>query len=252
MTKWSGDFSRLRQELGGFEILPRASSTNDFLKSAVFANYTAVLTDNQTSGRGRLGRTWVSQPGQGLAFSLLVPLLSARQQQWLPLVTGAVLVDSIRSRGISGAHLKWPNDVLVEEKKIAGVLCEVHPDGRVIVGIGLNICSESGEAPSPGAASLSEFVEVTHNLVDHLLTALVISLRRFCTSSGEEALFRARQVVTDVISTLGREVSVHNPDGTVWRGFAQSLSENGHLVVRESLNGQQRSVVASDVTHLRQ
>ena len=251
MTKWLGDFPLLRQQLAGLEILAETNSTNDVLKSEALADYTAVLTDHQTAGRGRMGRTWVSEPGHGLAFSVLVPGTSPSQQSWLPLVAGASVVGAARAQGAVNAELKWPNDVLVEERKLSGILCEVRHDGRVIVGIGLNVDYSTGGLPSEEATSLAEFGEVSPQSIDALLATVVSSLREFVDTPASRALTLAKGSVEDVLATLGREVSVHDLEGTVWRGVAHALTDEGHLVVRESVTGGERIVVASDVRHLR-
>ena len=234
------------------EILAETNSTNDVLKSEALADYTAVLTDHQTAGRGRVGRTWVSAPGHGLAFSVLVPWTSPSQQSWLPLVAGASVVGAARAQGAVNAELKWPNDVLVQERKLSGILCEVRHDGRVIVGIGLNVDYSTGGLPSEEATSLAEFGEVSPQTIDALLATVVSSLRQFLETPTSGALTLAKGSVEGVLATLGREVSVHDLDGTVWRGVAHGLTDEGHLVVRESVTGGERIVVASDVRHLRQ
>ena len=252
MTKWLGDFPLLRQELAGLKILVETDSTNDALKSEALADYTAVLTDHQRAGRGRMGRTWVSAPGHGLAFSVLVPGTSPSQQSWLPLVAGASVVGAARAQGAMNAELKWPNDVLVEGRKLAGILCEVRPGGRVIVGIGVNVDYSTGGLPSEEATSLAEFGEVSPQSIDALLATVVSSLRQFLETPKSRALTLAEGSVEDVLATLGREVSVHELEGTVWSGVAHGLTDEGHLVVRESVTGGERIVVASDVRHLRQ
>ena len=252
MTEWLGDFPFLRQQLAGLEIVAETKSTNDVLKSDPLADYSAVLTDHQTAGRGRIGRTWVSAPGHGLAFSILVPGTSPSQQSWLPLVAGASVVGAARALGGMNAELKWPNDVLVEERKLAGILCEVRPDGRVIVGIGVNVDYSTGGLPSEEATSLAEFGEVSPQSIDALLATVVSSLREFVETPAHGALTLAKGSVEDVLATIGREVSVHDLDGTVWSGVAHGLTDEGHLVVQERVTGDERIVVASDVRHLRQ
>jgi len=252
MTKWLGDFPFLRKQLVSLEILPETASTNEALKSEALADYTAVLTDHQTAGRGRMGRTWVSAPGQGLAFSVLVPGMSPSQQSWLPLVAGASVVGAVRVQGAVNAELKWPNDVLIEERKLSGILCEVRPDGRVIVGIGINVDYSTGCLPSEESTSLAEFGEVSPQSIDALLATVVGSLREFVETPAPGALTLAKRSVEDVLATLGREVSVHDLDGTVWSGVAHGLTDDGHLMMRETVTAGERILVASDVRHLRQ
>jgi len=252
MTNWLGDFPLLRQQLAGLEILVETNSTNDVLKSEALADYTAVLTDHQTAGRGRMGRTWLSAPGHGLAFSVLMPGTSPSQQSWLPLVAGASVVKAMHAQGAVNAELKWPNDVLVEERKISGILCEVRPDGRVIVGIGVNVDYSTGGLLSDEATSLAGFSEVSPQSIDVFLATVVSSLREFVETPVPGVPTMAKGSVEDVLATLGREVSIHDLDGTVWSGVAYGLTDDGHLMVRESVTAGERIVVASDVRHLRQ
>lgn len=252
MASWFDEFPCLRRELPKLELLPVAFSTNDVVKSQEFADWAAVLTDHQSAGRGRLGRTWVSAPGQGLALSFVAPVLSFRQQPWLSLAAGAALVSAARSLGIAGVELKWPNDCLVDERKLGGILCEARTDGRVVVGIGVNIDFAGMQPPSSGATALAEWAPVSHELVDKLLQKTVKFVRGFCEASEREGVILAHEAVSLLLSTLGREVSVLEVQGREWRGVAESLTEEGHLLVREHSTGDQRVIVASDVRHLRQ
>jgi len=252
MTKWFGDFPRLRSTLPHLEVLGSTPSTNDVLKSPGQPDYSAVVTNDQSAGRGRLGRTWVLHPGRGLAMSFLVPRLTQSQQKWIPVAVGVALVRALRAEGIVRANLKWPNDVLVDDRKLAGILCEVSPDGRVIVGMGVNVDAETGYLPSLGATSLGEFVEISHDRVDALLESLVASVKFFCESPEDGSLEWVREGASEVVSTIGRQVSVHDGDGSVWEGTAVSMTAEGHLVVLEASGASERIVVASDITHLRQ
>ena len=252
MASWLGDFPCLKRELVSLEILAEVPSTNDHLKPDEVSEYAAVLTGHQTAGRGRLGREWVLISNEGVAFSFVVPRLSSLQQSWLPLFVGAALVRTARFLGFDGAVLKWPNDVLIEERKIAGILCEVRADNRIVVGIGLNLEFAGRTPPSSGAASLGEFAEVSHFLVDNFLAKVVASVKVFCEASEQVSRIMALGLVSAVLATIGREVSVQDVEGTAWRGFALSLTEEGHLLVREETTGEHRVVVASDVRHLRQ
>ena len=252
MASWLGDFPCLKRELASLEIMEEVASTNDHLKWDEILEYEAVLTGHQSAGRGRLGREWVLVPNEGVAFSFVVPKLSSLKQHWLPLVVGAALANAARFLGFDRAVLKWPNDVLIEERKISGILCEKRADDRVIVGIGLNLDFAGATRPSPGAASLGEFAEVSHFLVDNLLAKVVASVKIFCEALEKDSQILAHGLVTTVLATIGREVSVQDVKGTAWRGLALSLTKEGHLLVREETTGEQRVIVASDVLHLRQ
>jgi len=147
--------------------------------------------------------------------------------------------------------MKWPNDVLVEGGKLAGILCESLPSGRVVAGIGLNIEFHGNHEPVPGSVALSSFVGVTHAAVDSIVSDTLVELRRWSETTPQDAEMQARALVHPVLATLGQQVSIHEMDGEVWSGTAERLSPQGHLLVT-SPAGKARVVVASDVRHLRQ
>ena len=101
-----------------------------------------ILADSQTDGKGRLGRTWHSAPGTGVYISTLIrPNLTPEQLPILTLMAGLATVIAVNGFTSNRAQLKWPNDLLLNEKKIAGVLCEYYPKNipAVIIGIGINV-----------------------------------------------------------------------------------------------------------------
>ena len=103
-----------------------------------------VLAEQQTAGRGRRGRKWVSPFAQNLYYSLVLRIDGGlRQLEGLSLVVGLAVMQALRKSGVQGASLKWPNDVLVEQKKIAGILLELVGDPadicHVVLGIGVNV-----------------------------------------------------------------------------------------------------------------
>ena len=101
-----------------------------------------ILADSQTDGKGRLGRTWYSAPGTGVYISTLIrPNLPPEQLPILTLMAGLATVIAVNEFSSNRAQLKWPNDLLLNGKKIAGVLCEYHPKNipAVIIGIGINV-----------------------------------------------------------------------------------------------------------------
>ena len=123
-----------------------------------------LVADEQTAGRGRLGRGWTAPPGSGLTFSVLLrPHRAAAHLGWLPLLTGLAVVEAVRSVTGVPAELKWPNDVVVRgdggEGKLAGILAERLGGpgagaGAVVVGVGLNVSMSTDELPVHTATSL--------------------------------------------------------------------------------------------------
>jgi BirA family biotin operon repressor/biotin-[acetyl-CoA-carboxylase] ligase len=116
-----------------------------------------VVADHQTGGRGRLDRTWESPAGTSVTFSILLrPESPTRSWPWLPLLTGYAVDKALRASGLE-AGVKWPNDVLVGDKKVAGILVErvETPDGpAAVVGVGINVSLTADELPVPTATSL--------------------------------------------------------------------------------------------------
>jgi BirA family biotin operon repressor/biotin-[acetyl-CoA-carboxylase] ligase len=130
-------------------------STQDLAKQMALSGEpegTAIMALSQTRGRGRLGRTWISPPGANVALSLILrPHLAPTEAALLGLMASIAVAEAVEAAGIVRASLRWPNDVLVDGKKIAGILPEAVLDSMaihfVILGIGLNVNSRSSDFP---------------------------------------------------------------------------------------------------------
>ena len=157
---------------------------------------------------------------------------------------GAAVVSSVRSCGVEGASIKWPNDVVVDGRKLAGILCEVRPDGFVIAGLGINV-SFSGELPDARAISLAELIPDARSKLDTLIATVIRGLSELMESD----YFRQRDSVISVMDTIGRDVEVLDRDGSRRRGFAEGLDETGALLVRMA-DGSTNAVASSDIEHL--
>lgn len=235
-----------------FTYLSTVDSTNTWLtQKATVVPGEVVLTLNQTEGRGRWSRSWTNQPGDGIALSLVVPPLPGIHSQsasstWIPLLVGTVVVDAVRSLGFSDATLKWPNDVLVNGHKLAGVLCEVRTDGFVIAGIGINL-KFSSHRPDERAVSLDEALEGADADLDLLVSDIIQRLSRLIESDSDQW----RPEVTRVMATIGQNVQVHGRDGSRRFGRAIELDEQGALLVRLD-DGALITVTSSDIEHLYQ
>jgi BirA family transcriptional regulator, biotin operon repressor / biotin---[acetyl-CoA-carboxylase] ligase len=257
MTNFLASLALLERHCDELVVLAEISSTNDYLRESFVgpAGVRIAVTDTQTSGRGRLQRTWVTKPGESLAMSVELPWSFQPQDaawSWLSLVAGASLTRALRAEGFSGVTLKWPNDVLVGEKKLAGILCESLPGAAVIVGVGINVHFPEDAPPSPKATALSHHSELAVDLVDRAVSRFVASLKEFVALEGEEAAVFAKTFVTEVLGTLGRRVSVVAPDSAEWSGQAVGLDEFGHLLVTPEGSTTPQVVVASDIGHLYQ
>jgi BirA family biotin operon repressor/biotin-[acetyl-CoA-carboxylase] ligase len=148
---------RLRGRFGRpYTFVDRCTSTQRLLDGA--AEGAVAAADEQTEGRGRLGRTWHAPAGTALLFSIVLePPVAPERLPELSLVAGAAVAEAIRSETALETAVKHPNDVLVGGRKVAGILAE-SADGRVVLGIGINVTQSRDELPAdtdPGATSLA-------------------------------------------------------------------------------------------------
>ena len=196
-----------------------------------------AVADHQTAGRGRLGRTWEAPPGASLLLSVLLrPALPGERRH---LVTSAVALAGAAAIAEAGPSLKWPNDLLVGNRKVAGVLAEVDGDA-VVVGMGINLNWE-GDPPANGIA----VNQVVGHAVDReavLDTVLHEVAQRYGNWDDVAREYRSR------CSTLHREVRVELPDET-FTGTAADVDDDGHLLVDVGMC--LRRVSAGDVVHVR-
>ncbi|WP_433328971.1 biotin--[acetyl-CoA-carboxylase] ligase [Spirillospora sp. CA-294931] len=247
-------------------VVDETGSTNADLAAEAregAAEGTVLVTELQTAGRGRLGRVWTAPPRSGLMFSLLVrPRVPATRLGWAPLLTGLAVASAVRrmtetffaEEGADAAvdvRLKWPNDLMVGDRKLAGVLVE-KVDDALVVGVGLNVGLKAAELPVPTATSLAiEGAPLSDRAP--LLRAI---LRSFETWYGEWAALEGdpessglRTAYKELCVTLGRTVRVELPDGRALTGEVTDIDAAGLLVV--SGPGGERSVSAGDVVHVR-
>ena len=138
-------------------VVAETGSTNaDLLAKARSgaAEGLVLVAEAQTSGRGRMGRRWISPPRRALTFSVLLrPAVPAGLLGWVPLLAGVAVASALGQTAGVGARLKWPNDVLVDDAKIAGILAE-RWGNAVVIGTGINVLQQRGELPVPTATSL--------------------------------------------------------------------------------------------------
>ncbi len=236
--------------------LDQVDSTNTYVRDRVRHGDPAglvVVADHQTAGRGRLDRRWESPPGANLLASVLLrPDCGAAD---VHLCAGAVaLAGADACRTVAGVDptLKWPNDLLLDGAKLAGVLAEAEFAGpsvtAVVVGIGINVAWPG--PPEAGGTCLDEAVGSgqpveRRELLDHLLEALGPRCALLEGTDGRRAL---AEEVRQRCATLGQQVRVTLATGE-FTGRAASIDDAGRLVVETALGPE--SVSAGDVVHLR-
>jgi BirA family biotin operon repressor/biotin-[acetyl-CoA-carboxylase] ligase len=213
-----------------------------------------VIAEAQTAGRGRRGRTWVSPARKNLYFSaVLRPDLPPARAPELTLVASLAICDALRHAGVE-AGIKWPNDLLAAERKIAGILTELAAEADrvhwVVIGVGVNVNARAEDFPEDlrGEAT-SVLIERGEPAPRALFAAACLSeLEGWLDRHAEEGFGPVRDAWRARSVTLGREVTV-TAQGHELVGTAEDIDDSGALLVRGP-NGVER-VTAGDVVHLR-
>lgn len=251
------------------DVVAEIGSTNAEMRrlaQAGAADRTVLLAEHQTAGRGRLGRSWTAPPRSQVATSILLRPgpVEPGLLGWLPLVTGLGLRDALNTAGGIDAELKWPNDVLVGGRKLAGILVEMTTvaaggdfDMRLpalVVGVGLNVGLSESELPVPHATSLALCGASTDRTAVAVAVLRALAVRhaqwRSCSrGSGSTISEDLRRDYIAGCATIGSTVRVDLPDGSRLVGEAASVDLDGRLVVR--VDGVDHRVAAGDVTHVR-
>jgi BirA family transcriptional regulator, biotin operon repressor / biotin---[acetyl-CoA-carboxylase] ligase len=207
------------------------------------ADRTVVVAQAQTAGRGRRGRLWLDEPGASLLTSIILrPRLEPARLPTLSLAAGVAVVEALeRVTGLK-PRLKWPNDVLVDGRKLAGILLEsrIGPSALVVLGIGVNLAQRVFPADLAERATSVRLATGRRVDADALLTALLESLDTWRTRLETEGWAPIRERWRTLTETLGRRVSI---DGV--EGVAVDVDEDGALIVAEG--DVRRRVVAGEV-----
>ncbi|MFN3232701.1 MAG: biotin--[acetyl-CoA-carboxylase] ligase [Alphaproteobacteria bacterium] len=223
------------------------STNEEARRRAPLAHRTVIWAKQQTAGRGRRGRAWMSKPGN-LFTSIVVtpdcPIIEAAQ---LSFVTALAMADMLKGLGLADKiSLKWPNDVLVGGAKISGILLEASSSGAeakaVIVGIGLNLTLHPDDTPYPATdvRSLTGKAVPPEDALEALVAAFEEHYSAWCKTGFEPV----RQAWLDQAHGRGQPVSV-TLDGEVLEGVFSDLDETGALVV-DTREGP-RTITAGDV-----
>lgn len=241
-------------------VVAETDSTNDDvadLAVAGAAEGTVVVAAYQRRGRGRLDRTWISPPRAGLTVSVLLRPTNVPpgRWSWLPLLAGCAVTDAIAATTGLAPKLKWPNDVLLDDRKVCGILLQQvdTSDGpAAVLGIGLNVSHTPAELPAPTATSL--LIELAsgsppdrHTVLSAFLAALATRYRSWLGGRGASADVRAEYRA--LCATLGRRVRVEVAPDRWIEGEARDVNEDGRLTLDTADGPVARS--AGDVLHVR-
>lgn len=215
-------------------VLERCTSTNDLLLAEAPQHTVLLAADEQTAGRGRRGRRWYAAPGSAATFSLCRRVRRPpRELPGLALVAGVAAVRGLRALGAAGVALEWPNDLVVGDAKLGGILVETRSSGGTslaVVGIGVNVrrdtllelrlrrrivALERLVAPPPSRDAVIAVIGAR----------LVVALEQF----ENEGLEPLRREWDSLDALAGRRVRVRLADGRVVSGFSRGLAEDGAL-----------------------
>ncbi|MEB7505287.1 biotin--[acetyl-CoA-carboxylase] ligase [Arthrobacter koreensis] len=263
--------------LARLDVVAETGSTNTDLADAArlvpsqYPDLSVLTAELQTAGRGRLGRSWQAPERSSLFVSVLLRPVNAEGRPlptqaygWLSLLAALSLTKSVAARTGVEPRLKWPNDVLVDGRKLAGVLAQLVPETSgnppaVVVGTGLNVSLTDEDQPVPTATSLlMEYASTTDRnvLLEDYLLQLAGDYRSFCAVEGDALApwpdgVSLRDRVAGRMVTLGQPVRAELPGGGALTGRAVELDAYGGLVVVDTEAGQRHTVTAADVVHLR-
>ncbi len=236
-------------------VVDRTGSTNADLGAGAREGTregAVLVAESQFAGRGRLGRLWSAPPRSGLTFSVLLrPDVPVGRQGWLPLLFGLAAATAVSRVSGVDVRLKWPNDLLAGERKLAGVLAE-RVDRSVVVGMGLNVTLRREELPVERAISLALAGATCTDrgeLLVAVLRELAVRYREWVAADGDAEACGLRAAYLASSATVGQEVRVELPGERVLVGQATSVDRAGRLIVRA--DGEDHPLSVGDVVHVR-
>ena len=242
----------------GLLALQETGSTNqDLLSLAESKNHPeffTLVTEFQTAGRGRLDRKWQAAPGSSVMASVLLrpSFKDPAGIGWLSLMMAEAIKTALVSLKLD-AKIKWPNDVLVKNLKISGVLAEANKDLTVVVvGFGINVNQTAHDLPTSFATSLLEAGASSldrDNVLAQTLASFKALYLELLDAGGDAVASGLREKIVGSSATIGEIVEVSFPDGTSAVGEAIGIDEGGRLQVKTS--SKTLTVSAGDVLHLR-
>ncbi len=243
---------RIGKKIHWFETLSSTNIQAHEIARQGAAEGEIIVAEEQTQGKGRAGRSWVSPPYLNLYLSLILrPTLPPSCTPQITLMSAVALAETLQSFITAPPEIKWPNDILVEGKKIAGILtescCEAHGVVYVVVGIGVNLNYSREQMPKAIQNQATSFLILDQKPMDRIAftSRLIQDLDRcYGILAGKgfadiakrwESFFRLR----------GRQVRVDMPDGVV-QGKAMGIDTDGALIL-EGEGGHRERILAGDV-----
>jgi len=210
---------------------------------------TVICAENQTKGRGRLGRNWVSPKGKGVYFSVVLrPRLELSEASKMTLLVAVAVCEALRGIADIDVKIKWPNDLMIGDKKIAGILTELNAEiDRVlfmVVGFGVNVNSALTQLPPQSASLKSETGQQFSRVL--VMQRILQSLDQWYERMRQNGFDSVLERWKDLSLTLGQKVRLSDPNGVI-DGTAVDLSPEGGLIIEQD-NGSRIKRMSGDVS----
>lgn len=214
-------------------------STNTYLKEIsskdVINDYTIVTANYQTSGRGQMGANWNSEKAKNLMCSVFKDCfnVSIKNQFYISMVTSLAIIKTLQSFSVQKLRIKWPNDILSENKKICGILIEnVIKNNKLvasIIGVGLNV-NQTEFVNLPNASSLKSITGTVFN-TDELLQLIIKNLKYYFTILEKGHLKVLKNDYENLLFRKNKPSTFKDQQGTVFTGFIKGINEIGQLQI---------------------
>jgi len=249
--------SRLQTERMGRQIryFSRIDSTNQYAKRIAeegAPDGTLIIADEQTAGKGRSGRTWVTPPAEAIAFTLLLrPKLSPDRISMVTLVMGLAVTNAVNSLYGVSAGIKWPNDVVIKGRKLCGILTEMSAEVRqvnyIVIGVGINANLTSfPEEIREIATSLKLELGRDINRAELIARVMAEFERLYAEFEAQGDLGAVMQEYNELCLNAGSKVRVLDPNGE-YTGTSRGINSMGELLV-ETEDGKMQEVYAGEVS----
>ncbi len=234
----------------------QAESTNmtaETLANQGAAEGTVVVAEHQTKGRGRLGRTWFSPGGEGIYVSVILrPSIPPNDAPKLTLMASVAVAEAIRTCAPVEASIKWPNDIMIGGRKVAGILTEMSTDmdriHYVIIGMGININNPSENFPYEIREIATSLFSETGKIFSRaeILRKCLESLERYYETFKEKGFLPIMKRWEELTEMMGATIRV-DAIGNTYSGTFKGINEDGFLVMRDSYGGVKR-IISGDVS----
>jgi BirA family transcriptional regulator, biotin operon repressor / biotin---[acetyl-CoA-carboxylase] ligase len=235
--------TRLGHRIELFDSLPSTNREAVQLAQADVEHGTVVVAGSQTAGRGRLSRTWFSPPGANLYCSLILrttrpPEHVAEWLSWLPLISALAAAEAIKEVSAVHVSVKWPNDLLISERKVGGILCEsgtgIRSEPFQIIGIGINVNMDHDDWPTDLRDLATSIWQERKIVVDRnrLLAQLLLEIEQCLDELVIHGTSRLAQAYYQRCSTIGLTIRATLANGDAIVGLAVGIGQDGSLRVR--------------------